>query len=163
LGLVPYAVMQLQQFAFFALRDTRTPALINIPIVALRVGVDIVFYLLLAPIWVAAALMGGSAISFVVGALVSFALLRRRLGRLGMARVFVVLTRLALAAVLAAVPTFLVVYALQNVMGDGKLASALQLVVGGVVLLFGYAGLAHLLRVREVSELVAMVRGRLGR
>ena len=43
LGLVPYAIMQLQQFAFYALRDTRTPALINVPVVALRVGLDLLF------------------------------------------------------------------------------------------------------------------------
>jgi putative peptidoglycan lipid II flippase len=34
LGLVPYAIMQLQQFAFYALRDTRTPAVLNVPVVA---------------------------------------------------------------------------------------------------------------------------------
>jgi putative peptidoglycan lipid II flippase len=163
LGLIPYAVMQLQQFAFFALRDTRTPALINIPIVALRVGVDVVFYLLLPAASVAAALMGGSTISFVVGALVSFWLLRRRLGLLGMAQVVTVLIRLAIAAVLAAVPAFLIVYGLLHTMGDGKIASLLQLVVGGVALLAGYLALAHVLRVREVSELITMIRGRLGR
>jgi putative peptidoglycan lipid II flippase len=163
LGLVPYAVMQLQQFAFFALRDTRTPALINIPIVALRVGVDIAFYLVLPAVWVAAALMGGSAISFVAGALVSFVLLRRRIGRLGMAHVFAVLVRLALAAGLAAIPTTLIVYVLQSTMGDGKLASALQLTLGGVVLLTVYAVVARALRVREVSELVGMIRGRVRR
>ena len=37
LGLVPFAVSQLFTFAFYALPDTRTPALINIPVVALRV------------------------------------------------------------------------------------------------------------------------------
>ena len=57
----------------------------------------------------------------------------------------------------------LIMYALQHAMGDGKLASAVQLVVGGIALLGGYLAIAHVLRIREVSELVAMIRGRLGR
>src|SRR5262249_40883665 len=42
LGLVPYAISQLQTSAFYALRDTRTPALLNIPVVGIRVALDIV-------------------------------------------------------------------------------------------------------------------------
>ena len=37
-ALVPFAISQLFTFAFYALPDTRTPALVNIPVVALRVG-----------------------------------------------------------------------------------------------------------------------------
>ena len=41
LALVPFAISQLFTFAFYALPDTRTPALINIPVVALRIGVQV--------------------------------------------------------------------------------------------------------------------------
>jgi putative peptidoglycan lipid II flippase len=162
-GLVPYAIMQLQQFAFYALRDTRTPALLNIPVVALRLGIDLVFYFTLAAGVVAAALMGGSAISFAAGAVLSFVLLRRRLGRLDMARVAATLLRLGAAALLAAVPTFLVGYAIERILGDGKLGSAVHLLVGGAVLVGCYVAAAVLLRVAEVRDLGRMVRARLGR
>ena len=36
-GLVPFAISQLQLFAFYAMPDTKTPALINLPVVALRI------------------------------------------------------------------------------------------------------------------------------
>jgi len=163
LGLVPYAIMQLQQFAFYALRDTRTPALINIPVVALRIGIDLIFYLTLPPVVVAASLMGGSALSFVAGALLSFLLLRRRLGPLGMARVVGALVRLTAAAALAALPAWAVGYAVTRTMGDGKLASAIHLTLGGTVLVGAYAAAALLLRVPEVRDLAGMVRTRLGR
>ncbi len=34
IGLVPFAISQLQLFAFYAMPDTRTPAVINVPVVA---------------------------------------------------------------------------------------------------------------------------------
>jgi putative peptidoglycan lipid II flippase len=47
--------------------------------------------------------------------------------------------------------------------GDGKAASLVQLVVGALVLSAAYLGAAVALRIREVSQVAAMVRGRLGR
>ena len=38
LGLVPFAISQLQLFAFYAMPDTKTPALVNMPVVALRIA-----------------------------------------------------------------------------------------------------------------------------
>jgi putative peptidoglycan lipid II flippase len=163
LSLIPYAIMQMQQFAFYALRDTRSPSLINIPVVALRIAVDVAFYVLLPATAVAAGLMGGSAISFVAGALLSFALLRRRFGRLGMRRVVTGLLTLFAAAAAAAVPTWFLRYLLERQFGDGKLASATQLVLCGVVLIGGYIGATFVLRVPEVRDLSRMVRSRLGR
>src|SRR2546429_2941884 len=47
LGLVPFAVSQLQIFAFYALTDTRPPALLNGPVAALRIAVRVGLYLVL--------------------------------------------------------------------------------------------------------------------
>jgi putative peptidoglycan lipid II flippase len=164
LGLVPYAVMQLQQFAFYALRDTRTPALLNVPVVALRVGLDLLLYLVLLPATaVAAGMMGASGLSFVFGAAVSIHLLRRRLGYLGLRRVASTLAKLVAAAAVAAAPAYLLVEVLGRAMGTGKADSLVQLVLGGVVLLGLYYGLTLLLRVAEVRDLTRMVRARLGR
>jgi putative peptidoglycan lipid II flippase len=163
LGLVPYAVMQLQQFAFYALRDTRTPAVLNVPVVALRVGLDLLFWAVLPAASVAAAMMGASGVSFVFGALVSIALLRRRLGYLGLRRVASALVKLVGAAAIAALPTYLLVYVMSEQFGDGKLDSLIQLALGGALLLGLYYVLALLFRVAEVRDLTRMVRARLGR
>ncbi|WP_203904236.1 murein biosynthesis integral membrane protein MurJ [Virgisporangium aliadipatigenens] len=163
LSLIPYAIMQMQQFAFYALRDTRSPSLINIPVVVLRIAFDVAFYVLFPATAVAAGLMGGSALSFVAGALLSFALLRRRFGTLGMRRVVTSLLTLSAAAAVAAVPTWLLRYLLEHQFGDGKLSSATQLVLCGVVLIGGYIGATFVLRVPEVRDLSRMVRSRLGR
>jgi putative peptidoglycan lipid II flippase len=160
LGLVPYAISQLQTFAFFALRDTRTPALLNIPVVGVRIVIDVVFYLVLPAAWVTASLMGGTAASFVVAAVVGALLLRRRTGPLGLRRIADTLLRLGAAAGASGLAAFGLTVIIERWLGDGKFGSAIMFGAGTVVLLAGYVGLAVLLRVREVTELGRMVRRR---
>jgi putative peptidoglycan lipid II flippase len=163
LGLVPFAISQLQLFAFYSMPDTKTPAVINVPVVALRIGVDLLLYVALPATFVAAGLMAGNAISFVAAGALGYLLLRRRIGPLGLSSVLATLGRLGLAGLIAAVPTVFVVIVLTVILGDGKAASLIQLVVGALVLAAAYLGAAVALRIREVSQVTAMVRGRLGR
>ncbi len=163
IGLVPFAISQLQIFAFYALPDTRTPALLNVPVAALRILIDVVLYVVLAAGAVAAGLMIGNAVSFVAATALGYWLLRRRLGRLGLTRVATTLARLTVATLVACVPTLLVTLILVHAMGLGKIASVVELVVGGVVLVAVYLATAVGLRVREVSDVWAMVRSRIGK
>lgn len=163
LGLVPYAVMQLQQFAFYALRDTRTPSLLNIPVVGLRIVTNLIFAAVLPLGMVTAAMMGGSALSFSLGALLSIHLLRRRLGYLGLRRVASALVKLVGAAAIAALPTYFLVDVLSRATGTGKVSSVVQLLLGSALLFGLYYVLALVFRVAEVRDLTRMVRGRLGR
>ncbi|HEY3503305.1 MAG TPA: murein biosynthesis integral membrane protein MurJ [Actinocatenispora sp.] len=162
-GLVPFAVSQLQIFTFYALPDTRTPALVNIPVVIVKIAFDVAVWQLAPLKWMVPLLLLGNAISFVVAAVVSYALLRRRIGPLGLRHVAGTLVRLVIAAAIAAVPAWLTDRLLSSQLGDGRLASFLSIVAGGAVLGLVYFGCAYLLRVREVSEVVGMVRRKLGR
>jgi putative peptidoglycan lipid II flippase len=143
------------------MRDTKTPALLIVPVIVLRITVDVVLYLLLPATAVAAGLMAGNAVSYVLAAVLGYVLLRRQLG--DVSHVSGTLGRVTLAGVIAAVPTSAVLVTLIAIWGDGKAASLAQLVVGALVFTLAYLGAASWLRVREVSELVAMVRSRLGR
>ena len=120
-------------------------------------------YVVLAAGAVAAGLMIGNAVSFVAATGLGYWLLRRRLGRLGLTRVLTALTRLTVATVIACVPTVLVTLILVHTIGLGKLASVVELVVGGVILVAVYLAAAVGLRVREVSDVWGMVRSRLRR
>jgi putative peptidoglycan lipid II flippase len=77
--------------------------------------------------------------------------------------VFTTLGRLAVAAAVAGVPTLLVLIGLDALLGESWLASVVELIVGGLVLVATYVAVAFALRVREVRELGGMVRSRLGR
>ncbi|WP_405091774.1 murein biosynthesis integral membrane protein MurJ [Micromonospora sp. NBC_01392] len=164
LGLVPFAVSQLFTFAFYALPDTRTPALINIPVVILRVLLQVGLFLIFSNTFAAAGMMLGNAVSYLAAAIISAMLLRPRVGRIGLGRIMRTLGRVVVAALGAALVGLLVLAVLP---GDpAKLswfAAAVQLVVGGSAIGGTYLGLAMLLRIGEITEVVGMVRRRLGR
>jgi putative peptidoglycan lipid II flippase len=163
LGLIPFAISQLQLFAFYAMPDTKTPALVNVPVVAVRIAVDLLLYVVLPAAWVAAGLMVGNGVSFVLAAVLGYWLLRRRIGGLDLNRVFASLGRVGIASAVAAVVTLLVTLGLTAWWGNGKVASVGQLVIGGFVLIATYVGVALAMRIHEVRELGSMVRARIGR
>ncbi|HEX7745289.1 MAG TPA: murein biosynthesis integral membrane protein MurJ [Micromonosporaceae bacterium] len=163
-GLVPFAISQLFTFAFYALPDTRTPALINIPVVALRVLLQIGLFLAFSATFAAAGMMLGNAVSYLAAAVISAMLLRPRVGRIGLGGIMRTMGRVVVAALGAALFGLLVVKLLPGDPADlSWFAAALQLVIGGAVIGGTYLGLAMVLRIREITEVVGMVRRRLGR
>ncbi|MGW5560481.1 murein biosynthesis integral membrane protein MurJ [Micromonospora sp. NPDC003944] len=163
LALVPFAISQLFTFAFYALPDTRTPALINIPVVALRIGVQIVLFAAFAAHFAAAGMMIGNAVSYVAAAIGSAWLLRPRVGRIGLGRIMRTLGRVLVAALGAALVGLLVINLLPGGETPSWAQAVIQLVIGGAVIGGTYLGLAMLLRIGEITEVVGMVRRRLGR
>ncbi|MCG5467588.1 murein biosynthesis integral membrane protein MurJ [Micromonospora sp. LAH09] len=163
LALVPFAVSQLFTFAFYALPDTRTPALINIPVVALRIGVQIVLFVAFSASFAGAGMMIGNAVSYLAAAIGSAWLLRPRVGRIGLGGIMRTAGRVAVAALGSAVVGLLVVKLLPGDDTPSRLEAVVQLVIGGAVIGGTYLGLAMLLRISEITEVVGMVRRRLGR
>lgn len=161
-ALLPYAITQLQTAAFYALSDTKTPALISIPMVLVRIlfGVPL---LVLPAGWIAMGLMGSGAVSFIVGTALGYWVLRKKVGPLGMGRILRTFGQLTAAAVVGALVAAPVVWLLDVLVGSGKAASLLKLVIGGLVLLFGYVASASLLRVAEIKEVANLVGGKLRR
>jgi putative peptidoglycan lipid II flippase len=163
LALVPFAISQLFTFAFYALPDTRTPALVNIPVVALRVVVQIALFAAFSATFAAAGMMFGNAVSYLAAAVVSAWLLRRRIGRIGLREIMQTLGKVGLAALGAAVVGLLVLAVLPGGDTPGRAAAILQLVMGGAAIAVTYLGLATLLRIPEISDVVGLVRRRLRR
>jgi putative peptidoglycan lipid II flippase len=105
-----------------------------------------------------------NAVSYLLSALISLAVLRRRIGRLNLGTVAVMLAKVLVAAAIAAVLGLLVVRLLPGAGApDGRAEAMLQLLVGGTVILVAYLTAAVLLRVREISQVFGMVRRKLGR
>ncbi|WDZ86013.1 murein biosynthesis integral membrane protein MurJ [Micromonospora cathayae] len=163
LALVPFAVSQLFTFAFYALPDTRTPALVNIPVVALRIGVQVALFAAFSASFAAAGMMIGNAVSYLAAAIVSAWLLRPRVGRIGLGAITRTLGKVLVAALGSALVGLLVVNLLPGGDTPSRLEAIVQLVIGGAVIAGSYLGLAALLRIREITEVIGMVRSRLGR
>ena len=160
---MPFAVSQLFTFAFYALPDTRTPALVNIPVVALRALVQIALFAVFTTSFAASGMMIGNAVSYLAAAIVSAWLLRPRVGRIGLGAITSTLARVLVAALGSALVGLLVVNLLPGDDTPSRLEAIVQLVIGGAVIAGSYLGLAALLRIREITEVVGMVRSRLGR
>ena len=86
-GLFPFALVMLQLRVFYAMRDGRTPTLINIGMVGTKVLILIICtQTLKSPTHFAEALTCATSASYVMGAVIGHRTLQRRLGRLNFRR-----------------------------------------------------------------------------
>jgi len=162
-AVLPLSISYLCTYAFYSLQANRTVALINLPVVAVRIAAYLVLFAVLSGSLAAAGMTAGNAVSYVASALISLAVLRRRIGRLNLASVATALAKVLLAAGVAAAAGLLVLQVLPGGAEPGRPAALLQLLVGGAVILLVYLLTAALLRVHEVSQVAGMVRRKLGR
>ena len=86
-GLLPFGITMLQARVFYALTDSRTPTLIQLVTVAVKIPMLLLCAVLLPPPDVVLGLAAANSASFLVGAVCGQLLLRRRLGRIPTARV----------------------------------------------------------------------------
>ncbi len=164
-GLLPFAVMMLQTRVFYALTDSRTPTLLQLVIVAVKIPLLVATPYVLPPQWVVLGLAAANSLSFVVGSILGQILLHRRLGRLGTAVVLGVLVRVAVASVFGAVLAFGVVLLIGPALpAVGPVAGSwiellIAAVIGGPAVVVAMLAL----RVPEVAALWRRVTGKMAR
>jgi putative peptidoglycan lipid II flippase len=162
-GLLPMAVTLLQLRVFYAMRDARTPTLIQVGMVAVRVPLLLLVPVLVDPEHVVAGLMLVTSLTYVAGWVIGDVALRRLVGALRTREAFRTVLRVAAASALAGVVGGLVVALLDHVLGTSVAGSLATVVVGTVVIGATAVGGIVIARVPEVREPVAAVRARLGR
>ncbi|NYE50664.1 putative peptidoglycan lipid II flippase [Spinactinospora alkalitolerans] len=163
LGLVPFTIFQLMLRVFYALGDTRTPALISIANVAVHGALAVTAYLVLPPDQVVVGVAAGFMASFLSGLLIAGAILSRRLGGLDGRRIFGTLLRLHLAAVPSIAAGVGVLWFFTDRFGEGLATNLGAPVTGCAVGALLFVLFAKLLRVRELSSVVELVRARVSR
>ncbi|MFG1996585.1 murein biosynthesis integral membrane protein MurJ [Actinoplanes sp. NPDC048988] len=163
-AVLPFSISQLCTYTFYSLQGNKTAALINLPVVAVRIGAYIVLAEVLSSSLSAAGMTAGNGISYAVSALISLAVLRRRIGRLNLGSLAAGLIKIVVAAAVAAALGLLVVHFLPGAGSpSGRGEALIQLAAGGAVILVAYLGAATMLRVAEVNQVVGMVRRKIGR
>lgn len=160
--LIPFAISQLQTFAFYAMTDTKTVALINIPVVVVRVVGCLLVVAFLPPEHVVAGLMGALGLSFVLTVVLSTYYLRRRVGLLGMRQVSLTWVRQLVAGAVAGAVAFAAMRMLPDA-SAGKLTLVGVLAIAGLLIFGVYFVVAYLLRTPEIRDLTSMVKAKLGR
>jgi putative peptidoglycan lipid II flippase len=162
-GLLPMAVTLLQLRVFYAMKDARTPTLIQIGMVAVRVPLLLAVPAVVEPESVVAGLMLVTSITYVAGWVIGDIALRRRLGGLRTRETFGPVLRMAAAALVAGGVGLLVRNVTDDLVGTSPTGSLVTVLVGTVVI--GGVALAGLVigRVPEIKEPLAAVRARTGR
>ncbi|CAM4238058.1 hypothetical protein GCM10009799_03560 [Nocardiopsis rhodophaea] len=163
LGLVPFTIFQLMLRVFYAMGDTRTPALISIANVSVHAAVGWTSYFLLPPHQVIVGVAAGFMLSFVSGLLIAGTILSRRLGGLDGRRIFGTLLRLHLAAVPSVAAGLGILWFFTERFGLSLATNLGAPVAGCAVGAVLFALCARLLRIQELKAAADLVRARLGR
>lgn len=154
-GLLPFSAFQMQLRAWLAVRDSRTPMLVNLGATALNLAIDLALYLTLPTRDKAVGLALGYSLSYVVGTLVFTLMLRRRMVAPRRTHVIRTYVRLALAGVIAAVPTALAVHLIGAGTPSTPLRAIATTVVAAAVGLIVFVLIARRLRIRELDQMLS--------
>jgi putative peptidoglycan lipid II flippase len=155
IGLVPFTVQYICLRAFYALEDTRTTFFLQCLIAGANVVLGVAAVLLLDnPALVATGLALSYSAAYLIGLPVSFSRLRRKLPDLDGEELVRHCVRLLLAVIPAAVAAWLISWAFAS-RSNSQLVLALGLAVAGVVAVGLFLLAARLMRIHEVSQIVA--------
>ncbi|NYI71017.1 putative peptidoglycan lipid II flippase [Naumannella cuiyingiana] len=160
-GIIPFTIQYLCLRLYYALEDTRTPALQQIAIIAVNVvlAVGFTFTPWAGPAWLAPGVTLAYSLSYVFGMIISWHNLHKRLPGLSATDLIRHLVRVTVCALPAGAVAFGISWLARDHY-DSFLIVAATVVGGGLAGLAVFVGLARLLHVREVTDIIATVRRR---
>jgi putative peptidoglycan lipid II flippase len=161
LGLPAFSAQYVALRGFYAQEDTRTPFLLQVVIAATNVVLALVAYSLLPHRLTLVGLALAYVGTYVVGLVLSTAVLRRRLGGVDGRRVTRTFVRLIVAVLPGAIAAWGFSRAITRWLGEGFVGSAVALGTGGVVVLLGFLTIGAALHIDELATVRATVRSRL--
>ncbi|MFI6585738.1 murein biosynthesis integral membrane protein MurJ [Embleya sp. NPDC050493] len=159
LGLIPFSAQYVLLRGFYAMEDTRTPFLAAVWIAVVNAGLSGAAYLLLPARWAVVGMALAYTLAYTVGLAVTALRLRRRLsGATG--RITAGTYGRLIAAGAAAGGAGLAATRPLTGLGEGAGLAALQLGLGGVVMVVAFVALGRLLRIHEVTAAMGTLRTR---
>ncbi|MFC5719770.1 murein biosynthesis integral membrane protein MurJ [Streptomyces gamaensis] len=164
LGLIPYSAQYVILRGFYAYEDTRTPFYNTVIVAGVNAAASALSFLVLPARWAVAGMAASYGLAYAVGIGVAWRRLRTRLGGdLDGPHVIRTYARLAGACVPAALIGGAIAYGIGQILGRGVFGSLASLAGGGLILIAVFYIAAKRMRIEELTAMVGMVRGRLGR
>jgi len=164
LALIFFATTMYLLRTFYSLKDTRTPAAVNLVLTGVQIGLYMVLSTGIGA-WAGLGLDGipiADAVFFALSSVALALMLRRHIGGYDMRGVVGVYLRMALASLVASGIAWSVARLVEPLV-SGVLGSLLQVVTAGAVGVVVAFSLASLLGVREVDAATALVKRVFGR
>lgn len=160
IGLLPFSAFQMQLRAWLAVRDSRTPMLINLWATGVNVLIDVALYLTLPNRDKAVGLALGYSLSYVIGTIIFTIKLRRRIIATQRTHVIRTHVRLLLAGLVAAVPAELITRLIGPDTAAKPLGALATIAAAATAGLVVFVLIARRLRVNELDQLLRMLPGR---
>jgi len=151
-GLVAFSINLILIRGFNAFEDTRTQVISILVINVFSVAMSYFFLYFVKNQWVTVGLGVAFSVSYLIGLLVTLALLKKHVGKLALTEFLGQHTRLLIASLLAMVPLFILTQYISWLEIDfSRAGRAGELLVVMVVAFFGYILSAKALGVEEIS------------
>ncbi|GAA1464434.1 murein biosynthesis integral membrane protein MurJ [Nocardiopsis exhalans] len=162
--LIPFTLFQLQMRVFYALGDTRTPALVSIPseIAHAVTAISLLYFMADSPQHIVVWLPVPYGLYYIVGSVIMWYMLHKRLNGLDGRKTASTLFKLHVATIPAAAFSVLMIVVFNGLPGDLWPALA-SMVAGGLVGAVLFVVAAKFLNVTEVTSFLDLVRTRLRR
>jgi putative peptidoglycan lipid II flippase len=159
-GLLPFMLTQLQLRVFYSFHESRTPAVVGMIMLVVGVIGYMVVKAVLPPGQIVVGLAFAYGIMTLVGAVIAWPLLLRRVGSLDGWRITRSLVRMFLATIPGLLFAFVVMAIVGSFVHQGPLYGFVATVVGGGGALVLYAICSRLLGIEEFQILMKSVAGR---
>jgi putative peptidoglycan lipid II flippase len=164
LGLIPYSAYFVMLRGFYAYEDTKTPFILALWIGLANAGLAaLCFFALRNTTWAVAAMCGAYSISYLLGVSITARRLRNLIGSFDGKRVMRVHIKLCVAAAVAAAIGGPVGIYVTDMRGAGTVGALAGLVVGGLLFIAVFFGVARKMHVQELDSLLGTVKARFGR
>ncbi len=162
IGLVLFTAHYLLLRGFYALEQNRRVFWIQCAIAVTNIVAAVLLTRDATPAETAPRLVIAYACSYAVGAVISYVMLSRTVGGLAGRRLVRFLVRLVIAVAISTAAAWGLREAMAELVpGEGKLHAVLDLAVVGLAYLGIYLGVARLLRISEVTDVMRLVTRRL--
>lgn len=158
---IPFAAVDLLLvFAFYARKDTLTPALVGLFSLLCYMGIA----LLLQDQYGFYGLMVADSMKFLIHVTISLILLRRRIGGMGGQRLLITTVKVVLASTLMGLLAYLAMRVLTATREpQGLLDRAILVFIPSAIGGLAYVALAYVLRIREFGWFIQAIRGKVRR
>jgi putative peptidoglycan lipid II flippase len=163
LGLLPYMLFQLLLRVFYALHDSRTPAIIGVAAMAVNIAANLAALQILPARLVVAGLGAGFGLANLVGTVAAWRVLSRRIGGLDGRAIMSSLVRMHVATIPAVIFAVAVSVMVNAVVAGGTIAAMITVVLAGSGALLLYVLFAKAFQISEVSDLTGGLTARFRR
>lgn len=155
IGIIGYSQQQMLNRGFYAIRDTRTAVLINVIIILVNILLSFVFVGWLS--------FRGLALAYSLAGLLSmvllFYLLRKKIGPMGGRRMMVSFVKTMISSGVMYFSVAIFLWALQPYLDQSiKVVQILELLLAIGIGAMSYIGMALILRIDEMHDIVSLVR-----